>query len=245
MSQLPATQENHVPVPIAPDLDRALASISSAIDWGTGRLPADRALPPALRERLAIRADVLAGWLAGAGPSEVRVRVAALLAVLPVQGSKGDAADADRIQGLYARALANLPLFAIKAACATALTRGVGGKKFAPSPAELRAEAEREARAWRTEAAKIRRVLEARLEVPRPLEDVRKASAAAARSSFGIPERGLGEGRPHRVEMDPTGSLGQTAADITAKSDAAMARYREAQRVPTEPPAGRFAEDAA
>lgn len=253
MTQLPALSESHLPQPIDPSLEAALSAVSGAIDWGTGLLPVDRSLSPILRERLASRADDVFRWLAPCGPdrlgepSPARIMAAALLAVLPVQGGKGSVEDAEKVQGLYVRALADLPRFALRAACATALTRGLGGnRKFAPSPAELRAEAEREAHPLRDEAARLRRVLTARIEPPRPSDEVRRASAAAARKAFGIPESSLKPGaRPHDA-IDGFGTLGASARDLFLRSSLDAWRRRQAEASGAICPDDRFpSQDAA
>ena len=250
MTQLPTLQTSQTPSSIDRGLGLTLSRLHNALG-GIGSMAADDAPTPEVRQALRARVVTLDGWLSPIGEADARVMVAAILAVQPVQGGKGDQDDADKVQRVYARALGDLPRFALRHACATALRYGIGGKTFAPSPAQIREAAETYCRDIVVERRKIEAVLTAQISAPicsperkalvlQEAKDLVKSmrSAAEGERRGGMSDQEIREARIVS-EMVRTGT--PDPRPLPRLSPA----LRASLKLPPEPERGRFAEHAA
>ena len=202
------------PVTIAPDraapcaVDPALAAVLSRRynSLMSGRvLSHDLALSPDQRLSLKARAARLDDSFRPASERSALIAISGLLGTLsPRNPDPGDAATQRRA---YLAALADLPGFALLRACEVARTKGVGDKRFAPTPPELREAALALAHPLRLERSRIAAVLDAEV-APAPSSPERRAEiAAAARREFHIPE----PGRPGLARPAPPPEAGELA----------------------------------
>jgi len=155
---------------------RALAS--AALGAASGSIREER-LPAALRARLERRREDVALALRPAP----RERIAAVLASLDGMVARGesDAAEAEFAFRRDVEDLVGAPEWALEAAAAAFRRGEVGEGKFRPTAGELRREASRRAAGYAEEAAKIERVLRARIEAaPAPLGPERRRRLAEA-----------------------------------------------------------------
>ena len=121
-------------------------------------LPASRAPTVAERGALTARADRLREALLPAGPDEAARMVAALFATIPVGRAEAETTAA-QIR-LYAATLAELPIWAIAAACRGHVD---SGSEFRPAAGALLKRGRAAAMAARGEAIRIEHVLGARI----------------------------------------------------------------------------------
>lgn len=250
MSQLPALQNSQTPIPIERNLGVTLSRLHNALG-GVGSMSADDVPSPEVQQALRSRVATLDRWLAPVGEPDARVMIAAILAVQPVQGGKGDKDDADRVQRVYARALGDLPRFALRHACATALRYGIGGKTFAPSPAQIREAAEAYCRDVVVERRKIEAVLTAKLSAPicsperkarlvQEANDLVKSMRAAAQG-----ERRGGMSDQEIREARIVSEMVRNGTPDPRPPPKLSPALRESLRLLPEPEANRFDEDAA
>lgn len=121
-------------------------------------LPASQAPTPTEREALTARGERLREALVPAGRPEAARMVAALFATIP--SGRAEAETTSEQIKLYAAALAEQPVWAVAAAC-----RGhvQSGSAFRPAAGELVRRAREACAVARTEATRIRAVLDSRV----------------------------------------------------------------------------------
>ena len=194
MTTLAIAPDRAAPSAVDPSLAAVLSRRYNGL-MGGGVLSHDLALSPDQRLALKARAARLDESFRPAAERTALIAISGVLGTLsPRNPDPGDAATQRRA---YWAALADVPGFALLRACAAALTKGVGDKRFAPTPPELREAALALAHPLRVERSRIAAVLNAEV-APAPSTPERRAEiAAAARRAFHIPEPGRsGPARP-------------------------------------------------
>lgn len=135
---------------------------SASIEVGMAReIPADRAPSAEIRHALQARAVVLADCLRPAGVARAQQEVAALIGLRPI---RGDATDMRAVLAIYGADLADLPLFALSAACADFRQGRAGDGEWAPTQAQIRAQALKHLQPIAKERREIETVLAARIQ---------------------------------------------------------------------------------
>jgi hypothetical protein len=99
-------------------------------------LPADRALVPAMRQRLERRFQALTVWLVAANEKEIRDQVTTMMATMVLK--PGSSTDIKIILKLYVKDLQGLPAFALAQACDDFRQGRAGNGVFMPTQGELR-----------------------------------------------------------------------------------------------------------
>lgn len=143
--------------------------------------PADRALSTLARSELSARRRDLVEALAPAGKDRVRAALATVLAVFPRQADGLEVSG--KVLDVYCAALADLPPWAINETCMAAVRGEVGSSagRFMPTSAEMHLNAKRRVGWVMEEEAMLKRVLQARVEKPRPSAEARRAAVQRAR----------------------------------------------------------------
>lgn len=167
MANLPATKSNSHPIS-SNDVAEVLASATAKLVYECGLPvllePLDAGQRRALERRAEALAMVTAPMRGDAQTARARSALAALFGSIATLSGR----DAAAMVGAYMVALADLPAWAVEAACMRAVRGGVAGLNpdFAPTAARLHGLA-REAMADATaERVKISEVLRARIEPP-------------------------------------------------------------------------------
>lgn len=153
-----------------------------------------------LRAGLERRVSWIDAWHRPCGEDQVRPWIELMLGTLRMKLE--DDEDADLRKRAYCLAMADLPIYAVQAACTMALRGkiGDGTGKWAPQPGELHVAAEQQMQALLREQADISRVLKAVVrQEPVLTEEDRKAVVARIRKEMGMPVAGthakpLGDG---------------------------------------------------
>jgi hypothetical protein len=157
------TSSTSPPIPLARRVLDGLASFENAMEArGVGGylLPAERAPTEAQRAFLARRAVELDAALA---PAPAKILEAELLALFTVCAFRNaDEGDAKAVSAIYRADLADLPGFALAAACGHFRRMS----KWVPTIAELRARAALSCDPFRQERARIAKVLDAHVLPP-------------------------------------------------------------------------------
>lgn len=137
-------------------------ALSASIEIGLVReLPADRAPSAEIRHALQARAVALADCLRPAGVARAQQEVAALIGLRPI---RGDATDLRAVLAIYGADLADLPLFALSAACADFRQGRAGDGEWAPTQAQIRVQALKHLQPIAKERREIEAVLTARIQ---------------------------------------------------------------------------------
>lgn len=116
---------------------------------------------PVEREAFSRRRGELLDCLRAAGEEAIRPHIASVFASL--RHASEDARDRAALQRIFAADLADVPLFAIDAACRDFRQGRTGDGHWVPTQAEIRRRAEEYAAGWRDEVADLRQVLDAKV----------------------------------------------------------------------------------
>jgi hypothetical protein len=126
-----------------------------------------------------LRGRDLSQWLAPSGEDAIRPHVASL--VLSLKHRSEDEETSEAKQRIFAADLADLPLFAVEAACADFRQGRAGDGVFMPTQAEVRKVALRRVQKLRDELADVRSILAAEVVEPVRSEKSRKEIADECR----------------------------------------------------------------
>lgn len=219
--------EAQAPAPLPSKVDVTLTGMANAITTVGLRstIPADRS--PTLEQRgyLADRATMLDVWLSSAGPDLAEIEIAAIFDCMSMRS--GDETDLRMKLKIYVADLADLPRFALSAACRDFRVGIIGDGKWVPTQGEIRRRAMFHADPSIAERGRIRRVLDAQIEHPvQSTAERRQAVADAIRRAHGvkIPDRNnkprkFGDPEPPKT---PEQIEAQNAAEARLKELAAM-----------------------
>ena len=183
-------------------------------------MPARAQLPAGSRALLVERVAVIDGYLAPAQREEVAVSISRLF--LALASSTEDGVDAQTRALVYADVLGDLPPFAVQQAVDDYVRGHAGDRKWAPTAAEVRAQAERYVAPWRAERRRIERALAAKVADAAPSADARAAVLAHARETL--------------QQLEATASLGKPARERPLTRDEALAWLEQQQANPPPPP---------
>lgn len=144
-----------LPRAVETDLTIALNGEHNGLIVERAQLPADTRR--ALEERL----PAIEGYIAPARTDEIVMALVRVFAALTSRTDDG--IDAQTRAHVYAEILSGLPPFAVSRACDDFCRGRAGDRKWVPTAAELRAEAEKHVAPWRAEKARIERALAAKV----------------------------------------------------------------------------------
>lgn len=188
---------------------------------------------PVELEAFARRRNELVGWLRPAGEEAIRAHISSLFASL--RHRLDTAADESAMQRIFAADLADMPLFAIEAACRDFRQGKAGDGHWLPTQAEIRRAANEYARKWQDEYGELRQVIEAKvvpnLEFIAPERRARNAKWArgvaaeiAANASLGRAPRAkpLSDITPDEAESNLTRLVSEYPGRPVALSEEAL-----------------------